>query len=55
MSKLDVGNHAYQNCHFHVRALWELNAKEVVPQVEMGVNPHIGLAQSHEGRDVQDP
>jgi hypothetical protein len=44
-----------QSCHFCVRVLWTLGAKEVVPQVEMGVNAHVGLAQSYEGYNVQDP
>jgi hypothetical protein len=55
MSGLDMDGHASQNRCFHVRALREPDAKEVVPQVEMGVNPHVGLKQSHKGRGMQDP
>jgi hypothetical protein len=47
MPRLDVDDHASQNRRFHVQALREPDANEVVPQVEMGgrgVNPHEGLA-----------
>jgi hypothetical protein len=54
MPRLEVDLHATQNCRFHVCALRELDAKEVVPQVEVGVNAHEGLTQSHKGRDMQD-
>jgi hypothetical protein len=29
--------------------------EEVVPQVEVGLNPHVGFAQGYEGRDMYDP
>jgi hypothetical protein len=29
--------------------------KKSGPQVEVGVSPHDGLTQSHEGRNMQDP
>jgi hypothetical protein len=32
-----------------------LDMEEIVLQVELGVNPQVGLAQIHEGHDVQDP
>jgi hypothetical protein len=54
MPRLDVDVHATQNCCFHVCALREPDAKEVVPQVEVGVKPHEGLTQSHKGLDMQD-
>jgi hypothetical protein len=28
---------------------------KVVSQVEVGVNPHVSLTQSHKGHDMQDP
>jgi hypothetical protein len=28
---------------------------EVVSQIEVGLDPHVGLAQGHKGRHVQDP
>jgi hypothetical protein len=28
---------------------------EVVPQIKVGLNPHVSLAQGYEGRDVQNP
>jgi hypothetical protein len=34
------------NCQFHIWVLWTLDMEEIVPSVEMGVNPHIGLAKS---------
>jgi hypothetical protein len=40
---------------FHTQALQESYVKEVVPQIEVGLNPHVGLAQGHKGRYVQDP
>jgi hypothetical protein len=29
--------------------------EEIVPQIKVGLNPHVGLAQGHEGRYMQDP
>jgi hypothetical protein len=55
MPILDVNVHSTLNRHFRIRALREPDAKEVVPQVEVGVNPYKGLAQSHKGHDMQDP
>jgi hypothetical protein len=55
IAKLDVDVHTTQTCRFHFRALREPDVKEVVPQVKVGVNPHECLAQSHNGRDMQDP
>jgi hypothetical protein len=44
MPRRDVHNHAPPpNLHFRVRVLWELDAKEVIQQIEMVVNPHEGL------------
>jgi hypothetical protein len=47
MPELDMDVCATQNCRFCVRALHERDAKEVIPEVLVGVNPHEGLAQSH--------
>jgi hypothetical protein len=52
-SNLDV--HATQNCYFYARALQESGVKEVVPQIEVGLNSHVGLTQGHKDRYVQDP
>jgi hypothetical protein len=29
--------------------------EEIVPQIEVGLNPHVSLTQGHEGRHMQDP
>jgi hypothetical protein len=44
-----------QNHHFRTRALLEPDTKEVVPQIEVGLNTHVGLTHGHKGRYVQDP
>jgi hypothetical protein len=44
-----------ENHHFCAQALRAPDTEEVVPQVEMRVNPHEGLTKSHKGRNVQDP
>jgi hypothetical protein len=31
------------------------NTEEIVPHTKMGVNRHVGFAQSHECQGVQDP
>jgi hypothetical protein len=41
-----------QSCHFYSRALLLLGTEEVVPQIEVGLNPHIGLTQGHKGHLV---
>jgi hypothetical protein len=51
----DVDDHATQNHHFRAWAWQEPGAKEVVPQIEVELNPHVGLAKSYKGRDMQDP
>jgi hypothetical protein len=55
MPRLDMDNHTPQICQFHVLVLRTSDAEEMVRQVKMGVNPHVGLAQSHKVHDVQDP
>jgi hypothetical protein len=55
VSRIDIDVHATQNHHFRVRALWESDAQEVVPQIEVAINPHVGLAESHKGHGIQDP
>jgi hypothetical protein len=42
--------HTTQNHHFHARALQEPDVKEVVPQIKVGLDPHVGLTQGHKGR-----
>jgi hypothetical protein len=32
-----------------------MNPEEIAPQVKVGLNPHVGLTQGCEGRDMQDP
>jgi hypothetical protein len=54
MPGVDVDDHAPQNSRFRVRALWEPDMKEVVPQVEVRASSHEGLTQSHKGHDMQD-
>jgi hypothetical protein len=55
MSRLGVHIYAPLKLPIPCRVLWTPDVEEIVPQVEMGVNPHVGLTQSHEGRDMQDP
>jgi hypothetical protein len=31
------------------------DVEEIVPQAEVGIYPHVGLTQGHEGRNMQDP
>jgi hypothetical protein len=50
----DKDVHIAQSRHLRTRALLSPGTKEVVPQIEVGLNPHIGLAQGHKGRHVQD-
>jgi hypothetical protein len=52
MPRLDMNVHTTQNHRFRVRTLREPNVKEVVPHVEVGVNPHEGLTQSYKGRHM---
>jgi hypothetical protein len=40
---------------FCARALQKPCMNEVVSQIEVGPDPHVGLAQGHKGRHVQDP
>jgi hypothetical protein len=40
----DIDVHASQNCHFRAQALQGPNVKEIVPQIKVGLNPHVGLA-----------
>jgi hypothetical protein len=54
MPRLDIDAHATQNHRFHLQALREPDVKEVVSQVEVGVNPYESSAQSHKGHDMQD-
>jgi hypothetical protein len=44
MLGFDIDVHASQNRHFHAQALREPNVKEVVSQIKVGLDPHIGLA-----------
>jgi hypothetical protein len=37
------------------RVLPESDMTEIVPQIKVGLNPHVSLAQGYEGRDVQNP
>jgi hypothetical protein len=55
MPRLSMDNCAPRNHHFHTQALWAPDTEEVIPQVEIGVNPHEVLRQSHKGHDEQDP
>jgi hypothetical protein len=55
MRRLDMDNPALRNHHIRVQVLRMPDVEEVVPKVKMGDNPHVGLAQSHQGRNVQDP
>jgi hypothetical protein len=52
--KSDEDVHTAQNHRFHARVLSEPGTK-VVPQIEVGLNPHIGVTHGHIGHHVQDP
>jgi hypothetical protein len=41
--------------HLRTQVLPELDAGEVVPQIKVGLNPHVSLVQGYEGHDVQNP
>jgi hypothetical protein len=43
MPGFDIDVCATQNRHFHAGALRELDAKEVAPQIKVGLNTHVGL------------
>jgi hypothetical protein len=51
---LDKEIHSAQHCHFHFRALLKPSAEEIVPQIEVGFNPYVSLAQGHKGCCMQD-
>jgi hypothetical protein len=51
----DKNVHTTQNRRFYTRALLELGTKEVVSQITVEFNPHVGLTQGHKGRYVEDP
>jgi hypothetical protein len=55
MPEINVNDCASRYCKLCVRVLWMSDMEEIVPHAEMGVNAHVGLTQSHEGRDVEDP
>jgi hypothetical protein len=55
MPRSDKEVHTTQNRRFRARALHESGAKEVVPQIEVVLDPLVGLTQGHKGRYVQDP
>jgi hypothetical protein len=48
----DEDVHTTQSHCLRARVLLYLGAKEVVPQIEVELNPHIGLAQSDKCRHV---
>jgi hypothetical protein len=52
MTESDEDVHTDQSRHFHARALLQPSVKEVVSQIEVGFNPHIGLTQGHKGHHV---
>jgi hypothetical protein len=41
--------HITQSYRFHARAWPQLGTKEVLLQIEVGLNPYMGLAQGHKG------
>jgi hypothetical protein len=55
MPKSNEVIHTTQHHCFRTRALPEPSAEKVVPQIEVGLNPHIGLTQDHKRYHVQDP
>jgi hypothetical protein len=50
MSGPNMNNHTHRNCQFRIQILRTSEAEGIVPQVEMGANPYVCLAQSYEGR-----
>jgi hypothetical protein len=55
MPRFEIDAHATQKRHFRVWALRKSITKEVVPQIKVGLNQYVGLAQSHKGHDMNDP
>jgi hypothetical protein len=50
-----MNNCAPEDCSLHDGVLLTSDTEEIVPQVELGVNPQVGLPQSHEGSNMQHP
>jgi hypothetical protein len=44
--------HTAQSHHFRAQALPQSGMKDVVPHIEVGFNPHVGLAKGHKGHHV---
>jgi hypothetical protein len=55
MPRFDIDVHATQNYRFDACVRQEPGAKEVHPQIKVGLNPHVGFTQGHKGCDMQDP
>jgi hypothetical protein len=54
-SRPRFGIDVHANRHFPARAQQEPGAKEVVPHIKLGFNPHVGLTYGYKGRDMHDP
>jgi hypothetical protein len=55
MPRLNMNNRAPRDYQLHVRVLQTLNTEEIIPHIELGVNPQVSLKQRHEGTYMQDP
>jgi hypothetical protein len=51
----DRNAHIAPHCHFLTRAQPQLEAEEIVPEIKLGLNPHVGLAQGYQSRNMKDP
>jgi hypothetical protein len=55
MPRFDIDVHATQNRRFRARVLREPDTKEVLPNIKVGLNPHVDITLGHKGHDIQDP
>jgi hypothetical protein len=55
LPRVDMNTYAAQHHYLRVWVRPELDVEEVVPQVEVGFDPHVGLAQGYEGHNMEDP
>jgi hypothetical protein len=52
MPRLGMNNHTPGDHQLHFRVLRTPDTEEVIPQIELRINPQVGLTQSHKGRYV---
>jgi hypothetical protein len=55
MPRFHMNDHTLGDCQLHIQVLRTLDAKEIIPQIELRVDPYVSLTQSDEGSHMQDP